>query len=244
MDTRNHTIPLYCCSLALVSAFVGALTLPPNLGATPPTDLSLRQPADYPSVELGPVSLDPAVVGIGRRVAPVTLKTLDGETLSLREAGGKLGTVVIVRDPDCPVSRQYGHRIARFASVYGTQGFGFVFIYPNVSLEEVHRRSDQETLGVSGTFVDNGSFALAEALGVNSTGDTFVLDAEGQLRYRGAIDDQFGIGFARTFPTRNYLRDAIEAVGAGNRPTPAATSAPGCHVDAEPGVSTPVDAVA
>ena len=47
--------------------------------------------------------------------------------------------------------------------------------------------------------------------------ETFVLDADGVLRYRGAIDDQYGIGYHRDEPTRTYVTDAIEAVLAGQR---------------------------
>jgi len=194
---------------------------------TPPTDR-------VPAVWLGPQALDPAEAGVGRQVPDLAVRAIDGSSHSLHLANGRRGTVVVVRDPECPVSRSYGPRISSMARHYAEAGFGFVFIYPSETLNSEQRRKDRKTLGVPGIFVDKGSYAVADALGVKSTGDVFVLDANFRIRYRGAVDDQYGLGYTRDIPTRHYLRNALDALKEGRRITTPATAAPGCYIDADP----------
>jgi mono/diheme cytochrome c family protein len=67
-------------------------------------------------------------------------------------------------------------------------------------------------------------------LKADSTTDVFVLDAARTLVYRGAVDDQYGFGYALPKPRKAYLIDALEAVIAGNDVAVKATSAPGCDL--------------
>src|SRR6185369_16851157 len=62
---------------------------------------------------------------------------------------------------------------------------------------------------------DAGFVAL---FGPERTTEAFVLDGKAVLRYRGAVDDQYGIGYAKDAPTKTYLVDAIEALLAGKMP--------------------------
>ena len=134
----------------------------------------------------------------------------------------------------CPVSRRYGPTIAGMVRRFGADGFSFVFIYPNEDLEPEDLRKDADSLGVPGSFVLQGGFALADALGVQSTGDVFVLDVEHRLCFRGAVDDQYGLGYTKQVATRHYLRRALEALVEGKPVEIPATSAPGCVIDPDP----------
>ena len=67
--------------------------------------------------------------------------------------------------------------------------------------------------------------------GALSTTDAFVLDARRTLVYRGAIDDQYGLGYSLDAPRQRYLADALAATLAGRAPAIAATQAPGCLLD-------------
>ncbi|MCB1774437.1 MAG: hypothetical protein KDI88_12535 [Gammaproteobacteria bacterium] len=187
-----------------------------------------------PSVDLTPRQLSAQESGIGKRVPDTPLAGIEGTTHSLYEQNGAHGTVVVVRDPACPVSRRYGPRIAKLANHFGRQGFSFVFIYPSLDLGHGQRVDDARKLAVDGVYAERGSFALAEHLGVKSTGDVFLLDRYGDIRYRGAVDDQFGLGYTRDAPTSHYLRNALEDLQAGRPVRIPATAAPGCHIDADP----------
>jgi len=221
--------PIQSAILALTLLLLGLSTSP--LAEHGP----ISPPADrVPAVWLGPQALDPAEAGIGKQIPDMPVRGIDGRSHSLYLANGRRGTVVVVRDPDCPVSRSYGPRIAELARQYSAAGFGFVFIYPSETLNSAQRRKDRQTLSVPGIFVDRGSFAVAEALGVKSTGDVFVLDSDYRVQYRGAVDDQFGLGYTRDIATRHYLRNALDAVTAGRGISTPATAAPGCFIDADP----------
>jgi hypothetical protein len=220
--------------LAVVILLLGALSANGPVFATS-APAPIKAPTDRtPAVWLAPAMLEPADVGIGGRIHDLQLQGIGGESLHLADTGGRRGTVVVVRDPECPVSRRYGPRITAMARQFGDGGFGFVFIYPNAELDRGQRLEDARRLGIPGTYVERGSFALAEALDVKSTGEVFVLDADRRLRYRGAVDDQYGLGYTRDAPTRHYLRNALDAVRGGDEVTIPATSAPGCFIDADP----------
>jgi hypothetical protein len=68
--------------------------------------------------------------------------------------------------------------------------------------------------------------SLARALGAERTPEVFLFDRDRRLVYHGAIDDnrdEDGV-------TQNFLRDALDAVLAGETPTTTDTPAVGCTV--------------
>ena len=209
-----------------------ALTLAAGLYAEPE---NIGPPAGRtPTIWIGPQVLTPTEVGIGKPIPDLTLQDIDGGQSPLYSGERHKGTVIVVRDPTCPVSIRYGPRIASMAQYYRQAGFGFTFIYPSENLSTQQRHVDRDTLAVPGLYVGKGSFALAEKLGVKSTGEVFILDTEHRLRYRGAIDDQYGLGYTKDTPTRNYLRNALDAMVRNEAIATPATSAPGCYIDADP----------
>ncbi len=122
------------------------------------------------------------------------------------QPAGKI-TLIAVTSETCPLSRRYAPKLERLRKVYGEKGVAFA------------------------TLKANGRRSLLRRLGAKTTTDVFVLDARGVLRYRGAIDDQYGIGYALEAARKHYLRDALDALLA-KRPVPvAATWAPGCALN-------------
>ena len=189
-----------------------------------------REPTDW----MGPQSLNPSEAGIGRRIPDQVLGTVFGAGASLHDLGGERGTVILVRDPECPVSRVYGPRQARLAREYQPRGFHFVVLYLNDLLAPEAIASDAAGFDGPVVFIRGHAFDLARALGVQSTGDVFVLDADQRLVFRGAVDDQYGIGFTREVVTRRYLGSALDALLQGQPVPVPATTAPGCLIDAAP----------
>lgn len=187
-----------------------------------------------PTFWLGPEVLDPVKARIGQHIEDVPFEHLYGGKGALYEETGTTGTVVVVRDPECPVSQRYGPRVAKLARSYTDKGFSFIYIYLNNMLSADALLEDAKRLYTPGIVVGEGSFTMAELLGVTSTGDVFVLDKTKTLVYRGAVDDQYGFGYTREAPTANYLRNALDALLDGEQVKVPATSAPGCIIDADP----------
>lgn len=182
----------------------------------------------------GPKPMDRVEAGVGRRIPDMALDQLYGGPVSLHDSGGQRGTVVFVRDPECPVSRAYGPRLARFARIYQPLGFNFLALYMNDQIGPTYLAADTGGFDGPALFIRGGEGGLAKTLGVKSTGDVFLLDAQQRLVYRGAVDDQYGIGYTKEVPTNRLLEHALDAVIDGKPVTVPATTAPGCHIDTDP----------
>jgi thiol-disulfide isomerase/thioredoxin len=114
--------------------------------------------------------------------------------------------VVLFSAPECPVAKLYAPKLERLEKDWLAKG---VRLYSAASRDA----------------------ALVRMLDARRTPEAFVLDPKGVVRYRGAIDDQYGIGYQRDAATRNFLADAIEALLAGKTPAVLATEAPGCPIE-------------
>lgn len=202
----------------------------------PAVNTSALEPIDSrePTIWLGPKTVDSQQSGIGKSISNVPFSYLQGGEDSFHQVTGGKGTVVFVRDPECPVSQRYGPRSATLAKWYKDKGVNFVFIYLNNNIGAKALLQDAERLRTDGVLMGQGSFMLADQLQVVSTGDAFLLDADNRLVYRGAIDNQYGFGYTRDAPTRNYLRNAMDSLLQGAPIEVSATTAPGCVIDADP----------
>ncbi|HID46633.1 MAG TPA: hypothetical protein EYP34_12880 [Chromatiaceae bacterium] len=214
---------------AMIITLLAALLVPvTNAEALEPFDPA--KATRWPGVE----TVEPEEAGIGRKIEDVPFFQLYGQATSLYKLTGDMGTVIVVRDPDCPVSVRYGPRISKMAHNYSNKGFSFAFIYLNEHLDVNRLQKDAANLRAPAVKIGRGSFAIASALDVKSTGEVFVLDSENHLVYRGAIDDQYGFGYTQDAPTHNYLRNALDARLKNMSIHTPATMAPGCAIDADP----------
>lgn len=71
---------------------------------------------------------------------------------------------------------------------------------------------------------------VADQLGARRTPEVIVLDQQRRIRYRGRIDDQYGVGFARDKAERSDLRVAVEELLANQPVTIPETVAVGCYI--------------
>ena len=168
--------------------------------------------------------VDPAP---GQLVPDTAFRTIDGVAASLRHPPGRLGTVFITRDIECPVSQRYLPRIVEMARTYRAQGFEFILLDITP-----HSRSAAKAAGsLPGvrTIVDDRK-VLATTLGSITTAEAFVVDSHGSLRYRGAIDDQYGISFQRAGITSPWLRTALDNAIRGEEPQVRVTMPHGCPI--------------
>jgi hypothetical protein len=63
--------------------------------------------------------------------------------------------------------------------------------------------------------------------GAKITPHIFICDKDGRLRYSGAFDD---VTFKQRVPTRQFVREAVDALRAGRLPDPAETIPYGCTI--------------
>lgn len=175
----------------------------------------------------------PSVVlaaGVGDRVEAFKLLDSQGAWHALDDLADRRAVVVVFVGTECPVAAQYGPTLAQLAAEYEPQGVGFLAVDSNQqdSLAEIayFARSHQIAFPV---LKDPGA-AVADRLGAERTPEVFLLDRERVIRYRGRIDDQFGVGYTRPKPLRRDLAAAIDDLLAGREVAVTKTDAVGCHI--------------
>jgi peroxiredoxin len=169
------------------------------------------------------------LLSIGAEPQRFTLPATDGEEHSFPEAGEP--TVVVFTCNHCPYALAWQDRIAAVASEYGDRA-RFLAVnpndaerYPADSFDAMKERVEAEG-GWPLPYLRDESQEVAAAYGAKTTPDVFVLDADGRLRYRGAPDAD------HRDPSLNaaWLREALDAVLAGQAPSRPETEPVGCSV--------------
>lgn len=162
----------------------------------------------------------------------VKMRSVDGRELSIIDAAGSKGTLVIFTCNHCPWAKAWQSRIASLGNTYRQRGIGVIAINANDpsanaedSFDEMVTRA--KTLDVQFPYVvDNGS-KVARAFGAERTPEAYLFDASGKLVYHGTIDDN---AEDANQVKQHYLGDALEAVATGKPVSLTETKALGCSI--------------
>jgi hypothetical protein len=129
----------------------------------------------------------------------------------------------------CPYALAWHDRIAAAARDYPDVRFLAINPndaerYPRDSYEAMQQRVAEEDWPMP--YLRDESQEVALAYGAQTTPDIFVMDAAGRVRYRGAPDSD------HRDPSQNaaWLREALDAVSAGEDPARPRTKPVGCSV--------------
>ena len=162
----------------------------------------------------------------------IKMADISGKDVSLNDAKGKNGLLVIFSCNTCPWVIAWEDRYVELADTYKDKGVGIVAInsnetqFENVdSMEEMQAHAKEQGYNFYYT-MDNGS-KLASEFGATRTPHIYLFDKKDKLVCRGAIDDN-----ARK-PDKvenTYLADAIDNMLAGSAIDPTATKALGCAI--------------
>lgn len=215
-----------------VAAVAAALTLAAcRSGGGDAEPVQEARPA--PALERSVIVRDGGEAGIGRRVRLPEAATLDGKRVTMEGLlAGRRAVVVVMTSVGCPLSQLYGPRMAELEAAYADRGVRFVYVNTVDAESADEMRAQAQRFGFRGPYLPDTERAVIGELGAKTTTEVFVLDGAGTLVYRGAVDDQYGVGLVLDEPRRAFLKDAIDATLAGERPRVEATYAPGCLVDA------------
>lgn len=205
------------------------------LGLATAAGVVLSQDAgeELEDVRQAPRLVDPRAHNIGRLIPDLEFTDTEGKAGKLSDYKDKQALVILVTNKGCPICKKYAPVINEIVQAYSGKSVAFLLLNPmeNESVDECKDAIGR--YGFTARYVPDPKGVIAKALKVNSTGDCFVLDAARTLRYRGAVSDQFGLGYNLDEPRFNYLTDAIEAVLAGREVAVPATWAPGCLLELE-----------
>lgn len=179
-----------------------------------------------------------AVLGMLAESGPAAAAS--GAVFSLRDTYGELRSpsdhpeakafVVAFLGVECPLAKLYAPRLQKLADDFQQQGVVFYGVDANAQDSLAELAAYGRRHGVQFPLLKDDRAAAADALGATRTPEVVLLGSDGVVRYRGRIDDQYGVGVAKKAPEAEFLRDAIEAVLAGSPVSTPETGAVGCVI--------------
>lgn len=175
----------------------------------------------------GAASAQDAQAVVGQPAPDFTLTDQAGQSHSLSDYQGKV-VVLEWTNPQCPfVVRHYdADTMENLATNWGDDVVWLAvdsshFITPEASAEFAASE------GFSYPTLQDPTGATGMAYGAVTTPHMYVIDAEGTLRYNGAIDDN---PRGRNDAPTNYVNAAVDALLAGQAPEVTETTPYGCSV--------------
>ena len=173
-------------------------------------------------------------LSIGATIPKGDVKMMDavsGKEISLSEAKGTKGLLVIFSCNTCPYVGYYKSRIKESALQAKRNGIGVIIVNSNEgkrddddSFEAMKKYASEQKFDFP--YVVDTNSELANAFGATKTPHVFLFDNNG-LVYKGAIDDNPKDASA---VKERYLRDALAAVMKGQEIKINATKSIGCTI--------------
>lgn len=168
----------------------------------------------------------------GDPAIPFNLPGVDDRQHALADYADKQAVAVIFSCNHCPYVRAWEDRMVQIQADYASQGVQLIAInandaqkYPDDSFPRMKERARDK--GFNFPYLYDETQAVARAYGAERTPEVFLFDRNGILRYHGAIDDNYDNPQAVRSP---YLRQALDAVLAGQTPPTAQTQPVGCTI--------------
>jgi peroxiredoxin len=178
---------------------------------------------------------------LGSTAPDFNLPGVDGRNWALKDFADAKILVVVFTCDHCPTAQYYEERIKQIAADFKDKGVAVVAIMPNDpksvrldelgwtdlsdSFEEMKIRARDHQFNFPYLY-DGDTESVAHAYGPVTTPHVFVFDAARKLRYAGAIDNSERIQHV----TKLYLRDALDALLAGQEPPMTQTKVVGCSI--------------
>lgn len=162
---------------------------------------------------------------VGSPIADFSVTQLDGSPAQFSNLKGNL-TLVMFISVQCPVSNAYDDRMNALYQDYAAKGVKFIVVNSNrtepAAAVQAHAREHNFQFSV---YKDENN-VVADRFGATVTPETYVIDAQGVMRYHGSIDDSQNLARVST----NRLRLALDAILAGKEPPQTETKAFGCSI--------------
>jgi peroxiredoxin len=174
-----------------------------------------------------------AALGCGARsgvptAAPAPTITLQDTSASVALADlvkQKPLTVLFFFTGECPVMKAHDARFRELVATYRPKGVTFVAVLSETGADVAAEREEARRRALDVPVLEDRGAALADALGVEYSTHSVLLDSERRVLYSGAIDSD------RTHLTEGaerYLRDALDASLGGRAIAKSHVDALGC----------------
>lgn len=172
---------------------------------------------------------------LGSPVPDFELTDIHGKTHRLSDYRGRI-VIVNFWSYECPHSErtdkailamfvQHMHRAADAVQVWHDD-VSMLTIASNLNETAEAVKTVSEARRLPNVLLD-ADCRVANLFEAQTTPHVFVIDREGILRYRGAVDD---VSFRQRTPSRFFLDEAVESLLAGQSPTLTESPAYGCTI--------------
>jgi hypothetical protein len=159
----------------------------------------------------------------------VRLTDSSGQVVEPLAVRGQKATVLFFLTTECPIGNRYAPEISRIVGDYQLQGFVFHAVYAHETSAEITEYQREHKLSL-GALLDP-ELKLATLTGATVTPEVCILSPDGEILYRGRIDDRaVKFGTVRLEPRVRDLRLALDAVLAGKPVAEKFTRAIGCYI--------------
>lgn len=177
-------------------------------------------------------------IGTAIPAGEVKMKDVSGKDITLKDAAGKNGLLVVFSCNTCPFvignedSEGWEGRYPALAAYTQRHGVGIVFVNSNTTKREdgdgfADMQARYKEKKYAGSYVLDEGNKVADAFGARTTPHVFLFDKDLKLAYKGAIDDN--VGKAAEVKDR-YVEKAVANVAAGKPADPATTRNIGCSI--------------
>ena len=171
-------------------------------------------------------------IGSTMPLKDLELADISGKNITLANAKGDAGTLVVFSCNTCPWVIRWEDRYVSLANTYAQKGIGMIAVNSNAarfggedSLEEMLEHAKNN--GYNFPYAQDPESELASAFGATKTPHIYLFNGDDELVYRGAIDDNAKNAKKVDVP---FLANAIDALLAGNPINPQTTKALGCSI--------------
>ena len=153
-----------------------------------------------------------------------TLPDLDGRIHMLSDYRGRI-VIVNFWSAECPHSERFDTDITTCLAGWG-DSVTLLSIASNAN-EPDGMLTAAALLRKIPVLLRDADQSVADRYGAQTTPHAFVIDRQGILRYRGAVDD---VAFRQRVATKFYLKDAVESLLVGQLPDVAEVQPFGCTI--------------
>lgn len=177
-------------------------------------------------------------IGAALPAADKKMKDVNGKEISLNEAMGTNGLLVVFSCNTCPFvvgsegSEGWEGRYPELASYGQRYGVGVVFVNSNEAkradgdgFADMQQRYKEKKY--VGSYVLDAGHVVADAFGARTTPHVFLFNKDRKLVYKGAIDDNVG---SAAGVKEHYAQKAIANMAEGRTIDPATTRNIGCSI--------------
>ena len=164
------------------------------------------------------------MIAINTTVPDFELPDLQGKTHKLSDLHGRI-VVINLWSCECPHAERTDHLILESLKEWGGE-VELLSIAANRSESAQSVDEAARSRGIPTVLIDAGHI-VADLFEAVTTPHVFVVDRDGILRYRGAVDD---VTFRNRTASRFFLKETVDSLLEGQFPTLTETPAYGCTI--------------